>query len=224
MLDSPFIHVGRARPALIRPAPRLPDTDDLLLEKGTAMVTIRMPDHLAEIRDAAINHALGKGPLPTNIEELYYWLFWESDEMNLEDFDFRLFLPLSRLDLSDAAICWELKLNRNAPINDTMRLQFARKEIARYVQYPEDLVSAHEAKIERKDGDSTLVCCTVESMGQGGPHPTWHGFFPTQENFWGYLRETGYLYCADEPHIIDEGKILGSWSRSLRNTFQLVKR
>lgn len=175
------------------------------------MSAIKMPEHLERIRDAAVDYALGKGPLPTDIEELYHWLFWESEDDTLSDFEF--FFSLSQLDRSDVAVRWELGLDNDAPIDDFTRISFARDRIARLVSGDtEDLVSAHQFKLERKDGRSTLACCTVQMLGQSRPDTTWRGFFPTREAFWDRLREVGCFHVEDF-NALEDSVLLDSWHK-----------
>jgi hypothetical protein len=191
---------------------RVSETKEILQE---AVMTARLfPEHLSKVRDAVVDHANGNGPAPERTDELLYWLFWEDRDENGAFDDFDLYFKLSQLDLSDFALQDEIAADKNAFIDDTIRLKFARDKIVNFRECcREDVFGAHCFQLSKTDCYSTFACCLTESLGQSGVHPDWFGFFPSKESFQEKLIEQGYINLEIDPSLIEDALILSNWSR-----------
>ena len=175
-----------------------------------------LPREFWEIRDDVIESLLSNSPLPEGIADLQEWLAndgwdellaaWINEDvaLNLKEWAF--------YKLSDSSLCDDEGLNDPKAINDQMRVDYARGTIRYAVEESEGYFSpsVHSLVIEREDGKSALLGCTVEIHGQAGPVPQWHGIFADKKTFYVYLRNAGFLLhsVADE---ISDAEILSFW-------------
>jgi len=169
-----------------------------------------MPSNIVQVRDAAIEFAYGRKNLPEDIEDLYNWLFWESEDHGLDEF--KLFFSLGDIELSDSQLMDEFEIADNNQISDQMRVTFARKMISQYVTCSEELVGAHAFELVNDKNEKTFICCMTESHGQGGMHPIWDGFYPTRKAYFEYL--TAKSRWCDSEHLekITDAQILSEWN------------
>ncbi len=136
------------------------------------MMTRLFPEHLSKVRDAVVDQANGNGPAHEATDELLYWLFWEDSDVDRAFDDFDLYFRLSQLDLSDFALHDEIAADKNAFIDDAIRVKFARDKIVNFCACcSEDVFGAHCSHLSKTDHRSTFACCLTESLGQSGVHP-----------------------------------------------------
>ena len=171
-----------------------------------------MPSNIAIIRDTAIDHAYGRSPLPANIDELYNWLVYESDDEALDNYKF--YFSLDEINLSDEALFESIDESDGEPISDAMRVSFAREQIIEHVEgVNEDLRAAHAFKLTNEKGETTFACCIIVIQGQYGPHADWDGFFASREAYYDYQKNTLEQYDAGQVDQITDAEILSVWDR-----------
>lgn len=101
-------------------------------------------------------------------------------------------------------------------IDDGHRLSFARMMLEEKLGEGELAVqSIHPYKLKSSDGRTAVMGVTLESHGQGGHVPIWHGFFKDEDEFMPCLRQTGHWLSAELGTLEDE-EILALWSRPKR--------
>jgi len=169
-----------------------------------------MPDNIANIRDAVIDHALRGSPMPDNIEELYEWLVVYKiygDEMS---YDF--YFHMTYIEFSDEELRSEEELDNAIVIDDKMRVAYGRQAIENYVNgYNDHLLSPEAIKLENDRGETTYACGMGYMAGQGGIEMTWDGFYESREKYLENLRtEHGMRDSAEIDQISDE-EILAQW-------------
>jgi hypothetical protein len=145
-----------------------------------------MPPELVVVRDAAIASAYGEGALPNGADELFNWLFWQAEDMDLDDSCF----SLDGLDLDDDEARAELELADEEELSDQQRLEYVRGQIERMWRN-DDIHFAHAYRIEGQDGRFTYLCGTSWAGGQGGPETNCHGTYPSKEAYLKGLEERG---------------------------------
>lgn len=168
-----------------------------------------MPSNIAKISDAAIEYAYGRVEKPQNIDDLYHWLFWKSDNAALDDFEF--FFSLDELDLNDSELMFAKDLPSKSLITDAMRIAYARVKIKHHATESEELGAAHAFKLKNKKGEITYACCIVQIHGQGGQHPYWIGLFSSKEEYYNHLKSKLKLYDTRFLENISDAKILAAW-------------
>ena len=165
-----------------------------------------LPDELVAVRDAAVASAYGEGPLPKGADELFNWLFWQANGMDLDD----PYFSLDRLNLDDDEARAELELADDEQLSDQQRLEYARGRIER-IWRNDDINFAHAYRIERPDGKSTYLCGMNWMAGQGGPETSCDGTYPSKEAFLHRLEEGGM--CNEIAETISMDTVLKHWQR-----------
>jgi hypothetical protein len=170
-----------------------------------------LPMELHSLANSAIDMAIGMSP-KVDLEPLHDWLLWESN--NYEDLE--VFIFLDEFDLSDSALHAELE-NKNALIDDDMRVAYARKQVAHSFknQARYDFSCCCAYKLQRENKDNTYVCAITHNLGQGGLEADWLGFFPTAIDFWDHLETLGGCRMEGDQIIFNREAILKNWSRGL---------
>ncbi|MFM8608099.1 MAG: hypothetical protein ACKOBC_09090, partial [Hyphomicrobiales bacterium] len=144
----------------------------------------KMPNDIASIRDAAIQHALNGTPLPDNIDELYEWLI--ANKIYGGELNYDFYFHLADVDLSDEALRWTEELDDTTAINDHVRLIYDRQAIENYVNgYNDHLLCPESIKLENASGEATYACGMSYSAGQGGIEMNWQGFYASREEYLG---------------------------------------
>jgi hypothetical protein len=175
-----------------------------------------LPRRFWRIRDAAVDHVLTNSPLPEGIEDVQEWLEidgWESLVAAWINEDIAINLKvLAERHYSDSCLRHAEELDDYAAIADAMRVEYARAVIKRAVERCDDCESpsVHSYRLERMDGQSAVLGCTIEFRGQAGNLIDWHGVFARREAFYDHLRRSGFLLyrAADE---IGDAEILALW-------------
>jgi hypothetical protein len=165
-----------------------------------------LPPELVAVRDAAVASAYGEGSLPKGADELFNWLFWQANAMDLDDPCF----SLDRLDLDDEEARAGLELADDEQLSDQQRLEYARGQIER-IWRNDDINFAHAYRIEGQDGRFTYLCGTSWSAGQGGPETDCDGTYPSKEAYLRRLEEGGMSNETAETISIDT--VLKNWRR-----------
>ena len=165
-----------------------------------------LPPELVAVRDAAVASAYGEGSLPKGADELFNWLFWQANAMDLDDPCF----SLDRLDLDDEEARAGLELADDEQLSDQQRLEYARHRIER-IWRDNDLNFAHAYRIERQDGSFTYLCGMSWIAGQGGPDTSCYGTYPSKEAFLHQLEEGGM--CSEIAETISMETVLKHWRR-----------
>lgn len=165
-----------------------------------------LPPELVALRDAAVASAYGEGSLPKDADELFNWLFWQANAMDLDD----PFFSLPDLYLTDDDVRAELDLADEEQVSDEQRMEYARGRIEN-IWNNDDIYFAHAYRIERSDGKSTYLCGTSWAAGQGGPETNCDGTFPSKEAYLRSLEERGM--CNETAETISLEAVLKHWQR-----------
>ena len=168
-----------------------------------------LPDELSSVRDAVVANAHGEGSLPKDADELFNWLFWQANAMELDN---QLF-SLSDLQLTDDEVRAELDLADEEQVSDEQRMKYARNRIEN-IWNNDDIYFVHAYRIERSDGKSTYLCGTSWVAGQGGPETNCGGTFPSREAYLRSLEERGM--CTETAETISLEIVLKHWQHRLR--------
>ena len=137
-----------------------------------------LPPDLLAVRDGAVASAYGEGQLPKGTDELFNWLFWQANGMDLDD----PYFSLEKLNLDDDEARVELELPEDEQLSDQQRLEYARRRVER-IWYDNDIDFAHAYKIEGEDGRYTYLCGMSWMAGQGGPETSCDGTYPSKEAY-----------------------------------------
>lgn len=165
-----------------------------------------LPSELVAVRDAAVVSAYGEGPLPEGADELFNWLFWQANGMDLDS----PYFSLDGLDLDDCEARDEFELADDEPVSDQQRLDYARRRIERTWRN-DDINFAHAYRIERPDGKSTYLCGMSWMAGQGGPETNCEGTYPSKEAYLRSLEQRGMSNEVAE--TISMETVLKYWRR-----------
>ena len=165
-----------------------------------------LPPELVAVRDAAVASAYGEGSLPKDADELFNWLFWQANAMDLDDPCF----SLDRLDLDDDEARADLELADDEQLSDEQRLEYARGRIER-IWRDDDINFAHAYLIESSDGKSTYLCGMSWMAGQGGPETNCDGTYPSKEAYLRSLEERGM--SNETAETISLETVLKHWRR-----------
>jgi hypothetical protein len=169
----------------------------------------KLPNELQQIANAAIDSNSAHDEL--NLEPLFHWLVWESENDGGEE----IFIKLSYLDLSDYALLEKLD-DKTSIIDDNMRIVFARNALqVKIDKQDHDCVFACSWRIERDDGNGVFACCNMIMAGQGGPEIDRFCLHPTIVAFWDELKRCGFHHVGDPIENIDVEIIFRNWSRGL---------
>jgi hypothetical protein len=167
-----------------------------------------LPENLWPLRDAAIDHILN-GTTDPDMQPIYEWLEgdgWEAmiDAWANEDICFNL-KSLAQGSFNDEDLAdW---------VTDADRLHYAKVLIKKEMVDDDGLnPSLHSYKLKRSNGDSVILGCKVVVAGQSGNFLTWIGLFKTQDDFYDYIRKSGYMIYREFNELTDE-KILSLWER-----------
>lgn len=175
-----------------------------------------LPQKFWKIRDAAIEHVLSNSGLPSGLADLQEWLTvegwgllldaWINEDMALDLKGLALY-KFSDYELRDYEC-----LDVSDVISDQIRVDYARATIRYAIAQSEghDSLSVHSFRLERDDGASAILGCTVAIHGQYGPVPKWRGVFSDKTTFYAYLRELGFLFHS-EADTVGESEILALW-------------
>lgn len=174
-----------------------------------------LPKELYAARDAVIDGVYEGIQSPENLALLESWLALEgwdnicgegtNDEMAINLWHFR------RSEFNDEEFEYGY-LEPDQTITDQMRIDHARMKLNERVENGDDgdfFPSYASFKIERDDGNSAVIGCTI-SMVPGGPEPDWCGAFKTHEDFVADLIECGIIPLR-EIHEIPDSEILSYW-------------
>jgi hypothetical protein len=181
-----------------------------------------LPKRFWKARDAAIEHLVSNSPLPEGLADLQEWLAtdgWDALLAAWINEDVALNLKgWADFKFSDASLRDDEGHDESVAISDQMRVNYARDAISYAVENSEgdDSPSVHSFPIEREDGKSAVLGCTVAIHGQAGPVPTWHGIFADKESFYVYLRDKGFLLHSIADQISDSD-ILSFWVLEKKN-------
>ena len=165
-----------------------------------------LPDELLAVRDAAIASAHGEGPLPDDAGELFNWLFWQANAMDLD----HPYFSLPNLYLTDDDVIAEFDLADKEQVSDEQRMEYARGRIEN-IWNNDDINFAHAYRIRRSDGKSTYLCGTSWAAGQGGPETNCDGTYPSKEAYLRSLEERGM--CSETAETISLETVLKHWRR-----------
>ena len=169
-----------------------------------------MPENIANIRDAVINHALRGFPLPDNIEELYEWLILYKIYGGEMTFDF--YFHLTEIEFSDEELRSAEELDSSVAIDDRMRVAYGRQAIDNYVNgYNDHLVSPESIKLENDRGETIYACGMGFTVGQGGIEMTWDGFHESREKYLENLRMEHGMRDSEDIDKITDAEILEVW-------------
>ena len=168
--------------------------------------TEELPPELVAVRDAAVASAYGEGSLPKDADELFNWLFWQANAMDLDDPCF----SLPDLYLTDDDVRAELDLADEEQVSDEQRMEYARGRIEN-IWNNDDINFAHAYRIERPDGKSTYLCGTSWAAGQGGPETNCDGTYPSKEAYLCSLEERGM--SNETAETISLETVLKHWRR-----------
>lgn len=176
-------------------------------------MTTVMPPEIANIRDAAIDHALHGLPIPNDIEELYEWLLtYKIYSLEPHEIMWDFYFHMSSIEFSDEELRLVEELDDSIEIDDSMRVAYGRQAIEKYVNgYNDHLLSPESIKLENDRGETIYVCGTGYMAGQGGYEMTWDGFYETREKYLEYLREENGMRDSAEIDQITDAEILAQW-------------
>ena len=194
-----------------------------------ASIPSELPKKFWRTRDALVEHLLSNSPLPPDLADLQEWLAndgwddllaaWINEDvaLNLEGW--------AEYKFSDSSLRDTEGLDESVAITDQMRVRHAREAISYAVENSDgdDSPSVHSFAIERADGERATLGCTVEIHGQYGPVPQWHGVFADKDDFYKYLRDTGFLFHSEADEIGD-AEILALWQIEKKKTAKRKKR
>ena len=169
-----------------------------------------MPNTIAKIRDAAIQHALHGASLPQDIEDLYEWLIVH--KIYGEELNYDFYFHLADVDLSDEALRWTEVSDRSLVIDDQLRIKYGRQALEDYVNgYNDHLLCPESIKLENDRGETTYVCGISYSAGQGGIQMNWQGFFENRDKYLEYLKNERGMRDSAEIDQISDDEILSLW-------------
>lgn len=164
------------------------------------------PPELLVVRDAAIANAYGEGPLPEGAGELFDWLFWQANGIDLDD----SYYSLRDLYLTDEDVRAEFDLADEEPVSDHQRMEYVRGCIEQKWSGA-DVHFAHAFSIKRLDGKFTYLCGTSWAAGQGGPETNCDGVYPSKDAYLRSLEERGMSNEAAETISLET--VLKHWRR-----------
>ena len=194
----------------------------------TTPTASELPKKFWKVRDAAIEYLLSNSRLPAGLPNLQEWLAtdgwddilaaWVNEDvaLNLKEWVTYKFSDSSLRDTDG--------LDEDVTVTDQMRVDYAREAISYAVENSEgdDSPSVHSFSIERKDGQSAVLGCTVEIRGHDHI-PKWHGVFADKDDFYRHLRAAGFLVHSEADEIGD-AEILALWDFEKKKTMRRKKR
>ena len=194
----------------------------------TKLIAPELPKKFWKIRDALVEHLMSNSRLPAGLADLQEWLATDGwDDLLAAWINEDVALKYGRLEdrFSDLYLSDSEYLDTSAVITDPMRIDFARSTIRTLILDSDGYYnpSVHSFPIERDDGESAVLGCTVEIHGQYGPVPQWHGVFADKDDFYKYLRDAGFLFHSEADEIGD-AEILALWNFEKKKTMKRKKR
>ena len=195
---------------------------------STKLIAPELPKKFWKIRDALVEHLMSNSRLPAGLADLQEWLATDGwDDLLAAWINEDVALKYGRLEdrFSDSYLSDSECLDASDVITDSMRIDFARSAIRSLILDSDGYYnpSVHSFPIERDDGESAVLGCTVEIHGQYGPVPQWHGVFADKDDFYKYLRDAGFLFHSEADEIGD-AEILASWQIEKKKTTKRKKR
>ena len=194
----------------------------------TKLIVPELPKKFWKIRDALVEHLMSNSRLPAGLADLQEWLATDGwDDLLAAWINEDVALKYGRLEdrFSDSYLSDSECLDASDVITDSMRIDFARSAIRSLILDSDGYYnpSVHSFPIERDDGESAVLGCTVEIHGQYGPVPQWHGVFADKDDFYKYLRDAGFLFHSEADEIGD-AEILALWNFEKKKTMKRKKR
>ena len=194
----------------------------------TKLIAPELPKKFWKIRDALVEHLMSNSRLPAGLADLQEWLATDGwDDLLAAWINEDVALKYGRLEdrFSDSYLSDSECLDASDVITDSMRIDFARSAIRSLILDSDGYYnpSVHSFPIERDDGESAVLGCTVEIHGQYGPVPQWHGVFADKDDFYKYLRDAGFLFHSEADEIGD-AEILALWNFEKKKTMKRKKR
>ena len=195
---------------------------------STKLIAPELPKKFWKIRDALVEHLMSNSRLPAGLADLQEWLATDGwDDLLAAWINEDVALKYGRLEdrFSDSYLSDSECLDASDVITDSMRIEFARSAIRSLILDSDGYYnpSVHSFPIERDDGESAVLGCTVEIHGQYGPVPQWHGVFADKDDFYKYLRDAGFLFHSEADEIGD-AEILALWNFEKKKTMKRKKR
>ena len=194
----------------------------------TKLIVPELPKKFWKIRDALVEHLMSNSRLPAGLADLQEWLAtdgWDDLLAAWINEDVALKCGTFEDRFSDSYLSDSEYLDASDVITDSMRIDFARSAIRSLILDSDGYYnpSVHNFPIERDDGESAVLGCTVEIHGQYGPVPQWHGVFADKDDFYKYLRDAGFLFHSEADEIGD-AEILALWNFEKKKTMKRKKR
>ena len=174
---------------------------------------IPIPVEFASACADAVEFAHFGGKLPSGLALIQNWMTDDGWTLLADQWDGTVVLCIGAAPFNDESMRAQLELADDEKISDRDRISFAKQWLEEALDENDSYVlpSLHMCKIERADGISAVVACTVTIFGQGGPDLTWHGAFKNEVALRSYLSGNGFDLEID-PERIDGDYIKRFWS------------
>jgi hypothetical protein len=177
------------------------------------------PETRQQIVDDLVRHVHEGSTPPGNLDAFKEWLLvdgWDELIAGWQDACAIKSLDVARSFFNDNDLADRLDIEDLGDIDDVSRVSFAKTILEETLADDGDAApSIHPYGLRSSAGQIAVMGVTMESHGQAGPTPVWHGFFRDEEAFLDYLRQTGYWLSAELGKLEDE-RILALWTRPKR--------
>ena len=178
------------------------------MDAAKNMSSVRFPEYLFQVIDAAVAHALDGAAVPTHMEELESWLELNEPEILCETYEAAIHESYLQENFVDEEVRDWMCLDEGDTVTDSNRLDFAQSFLSR-VLMDGPYEGIHCYRIVDSGGRAAVL--GLATYGPGGQHGfeyDWWGVFPDWEAVCRLANERGYwvggdLYGAEDQELLD---------------------
>jgi hypothetical protein len=174
----------------------------------------QLPEELYEARDTVIGNVHKGLEPPESIELIHEWLKgkgWDALLGSIENETMAVNFPRLADSFNDAEYISDW-LGEEHPITDSMRIAHIHMLIEQAIENGDGwkVPSVCSFDIQRDDGKTAVISCTIAPQGDDGPETSWWGVYKTRQDFLEDLKKAGLIpvKCIDD---LSDDELLAYW-------------